>query len=112
MNEREEAQQHLNALSLIIEKYPDLEMMVKMYTGMAQVVIDNADLGKPLDNYSAALISHATRMVHDAIMAQQMGEIISNAISKVNADLAYGEEPSDDQLAKADLPESLRGLFK
>lgn len=112
MNEREEAQQHLNALVLIIEKYPDLEMMVKMYTGMAQVVIDNADLGKPLDNYSATLINQATRMVHDAIMAQQMGEIIANALSKVNADIAYGEEPGDDELNKADLPESLRGLFK
>lgn len=112
MNEREEAQKHLNDLVLISKKYPDLEMMVKMYTGMAQVILDHVDPVVGLDDYSSALIVQSTRLVHDAIMAQQMGEIIANAVSKVNADLAYGDEPGDDELDKAVLPESLRGIFK
>lgn len=113
MSNRERAQRELDAIRVISETYPDLKNMTNLYTAMMQAAIDNAKgEDDTIDMYSATMITQATNLFKDAIMSQQMGAMIAEAVGKMNADLAYGEEPGDDELAKADLPESLRGLFK
>ena len=113
MSKREQALRELAAIREIGETYPALKNMTNLYIGMMNAAIDNAKSeDDKVDMYSATMISQATELFRDAIMSQQMGEIIANAVSKMNADIAYGDEPGDDELDKAVLPESLRGLFK